>query len=265
MIEGRLLTDASPFFAGAATAWGPRWDRLHPRSTESCLLDSPASPLRGVVAGGCVQVLPLGVSGFSERPPEFNLMQIWDRQFGLRLTDPCATSLRMSCLRDEMSSKSTLAFVLDDLASWTGLSNDQLGLALGASRRSIYNWRQGAPVSADAQDRILRVHVRLQPMAARHAPAMLRAWLEAGAPSPLELLHEERWEEFDRLLAAATEPKPTRAVQPSGRQTDPEAYGAKTRQLMLEAFTAGVTLAARRPDWQARELTGLDEIEEDDT
>jgi hypothetical protein len=257
------LTERDALFSGTATAWGPRWDRLRPPGGESCLLDSPVSPLRGAVVGGCVQVLPLGVSGFSERRPEFNLMQIWDQEFGLRLTDACATSLRLFCLT-ESAPKSTPLFLLEDLANWTGLPNDQLGFAVGASRRSIYNWRQGAPVSADAEDRILRVHARLQPMAARQAPAMLRTWLQTGDPSPFQLLHEERWEEFDRLLATATEPKPARAVPASGRQMRPEAFGAETRKVMLEAFTTGVTLAARRPDWQARELTGLDELEEDD-
>ncbi len=246
-----------------ATAWGPEWGKLHACGGERYVVGGPGSVMPGGVLGSCVHVVPLAISGFSERPPEIQLMQIWDQEFGLRLTDPCATSLRMFCAIEQPAKSSAL--VLEDLAARTALSNEQLGFILGASRRSIYNWRQGEPIGEDTEDRIFRVHAKILPISLRRTPAMSKIWLEAGDPSPLELLHEERWDEFDRHLASEMEPNSARIVQEVGlRQRRPEVYGHETRQLMLQAFVAGTRLAPRRAQWRPRELTGLDEFEQDD-
>lgn len=251
--HGEMIhTDESGVFAGfgGATAW-------------------PATALTGWPgAPATVIVIPLVTSGYSECPPVVQLVQLWDQATGSRLTDVSATSLRIAFRpADAIKAVPSATTALNDLAQWTDLPSERLGYVVGASRRSIYNWRHGSTVPGDVTARILKAHGTLGPLAMRRAPAMLRAWLDEGTPSPAELMHTQKWDDLGRMVAheiTALVAQP--AVRPpvDEDETEPLGLDETARTAILARFQTPALLGPRRPHWRPAELTGLDEAETDE-
>lgn len=219
----------------------------------------------GCPAQPTVRVLPLLASGFVEWPTVLNLVELWDESMGWRISDLNATSLRLSFTPAYESLPTPAPFTaLDDLARWTDLPNDRLGFMLGASRRSIYNWRHRAAVPKDTSGRLVRAHELLALLAARRTPAAIRSWLTAGgSSSPLQLLHEERWDEVEALITSQVRARTSRPRPQVEESADHEAFGAETRRQMFSLFRTASQLPARRPNWRPREITGLGDEETD--
>jgi hypothetical protein len=154
---------------------------------------------------------------------------------------------------------------LRTLAEWTRLPVEQLGELLGASRRTIYNWLSGRPIRDEAQSRILRFRDSISPVASSRDPALVRAWLLRGDPSPAALVAQERWDELESVVRHETAPvRPADEVLEHGLK-EPHADAPEVLTAALLAFSnppARTTI--RRPDWKPREVTGIESESEED-
>jgi hypothetical protein len=94
----------------------------------------------------------------------------------------------------------------------------------------------------------------------------VRSWLEGGEPAPLELLHERRHDEFMATVTDWLEGRRVeRLIEPGLPDDSPEVFGSEVHALMLAMLATPATgVAGRRPDWEPRELTGAEPIDEDD-
>jgi len=251
-------SSASAELHGASSAYG----------TERFFNPGSLATGTAINAPASVYVAPLLASGFSEWPTVILLARFWDEQMGWRLTNLSATSLRITFSPvAEVDVVPSVVTALDDLTTWTDLPTEKLAHVLGASRRSIYNWRRGATVPSDTAARILRAHESLCPLARRRPPAVVRSWLTEGDPSPGELVREQRWSDFQQAVDAEVEALTARhlsAGELDDRQSEPVAFSHETQQQLLERFRSRPDLAPRRTDWTPREVTGLGEEETDD-
>lgn len=215
-----------------------------------------------------VLVAPLLVSGYSEYPPVINLVCLWDQQTGWRITDLDATSLRITHTQAvERSVEPSPGSALEDLARWTDLPNDEIGYLVGASRRSIYNWRKGSPVPKGTATRIVEAWRAVEPLAIFWPSIVVGRWLTGGEPSPRELAHEQRWSELQAVVTDELTPVVARRVTEADAQTLEEGtveFSSDTRRGILSRFATRSQFAPRRTDWVPREETGLGEHETDE-
>jgi hypothetical protein len=144
------------------------------------------------------------------------------------------------------------------LAESTRLPVEQLGEALGASRRTIYNWLAGRPIGDEARARIFRLRDALDLVVRTRDPALVRDWLAQGHPTPAKLAADERWEELDARVRQETEP--LRSVDEPLDQERGEPLG-DTPGVLAAALLAFSTPQERpgsqRVQWKPRELTGI--------
>jgi hypothetical protein len=194
--------------------------------------------------------------------PMFELVRIND---GWRktsyLTSADATSLRIVIFHGDTEPIGTTA--IEDLADWTGLSTERLAYALGASRRSLYNWRHGTQVRPDVQERISQIYRLLKAVLAWW-PGGVGSWLERGDPPAIDLMHRGEWEQLRERLEQSTAPPIARRPGNHEPEGAPEAFAPRTHALALSTFAAPAGSAPARAGWRPRELTGLGEWEVDD-
>jgi hypothetical protein len=214
---------------------------------------------------GGAYVQPCIASGYGLHPPAMKLMWLVDRRrHECYLTDVEATSLRVVNL-GALETEPGPGAAVEDMSKWTGLSNERLAYALAASRRSLFNWRQGAAVRPDAEARIKRAFQLVRHVAHERPPARVKSWLEAGDPPAIELMRQGLWEELEGRIAEESAPRLVRALMEEPiTSADPEVYGAETHRLMLQFFTTPRAAPRRSRRWQPREVTGLGEEEQDE-
>jgi hypothetical protein len=202
-------------------------------------------------------------SGSNEYEPLMQLVTLVDhRRAHTYFTEVGATSLRLVKIHTEREPSG--GFAIEALSDWTGLSNDRLAYALAASRRSLYNWRHGAQVGADAQERIKRTYRILRSLITTQ-PGEVRSWLELGEPPAIELMHRGEWQELEERVAKQLNPPTARRLDDDASFIgEPDVFGAETRTLMLHAFASPRTEMRSRPGWSPREVTGLGEVEQED-
>jgi hypothetical protein len=211
-----------------------------------------------------VFVEPLFVSGYSEYPSVINLVRLWDDRIGWRITDLDATSLRITHTQAiERTVEPSPESALEDLARWTDLRNDEIGYLVGASRRSIYNWRNGSPVPKKTATRILEARRVVEPLAAFWPSTVVGRWLTLGEPTPRQLAHEERWAELQATIQNQLTPVVARPVTET-QGGDTLEFSSETRRAILSRFSTRLELAPRRAGWAPREDTGLGDGETDE-
>ena len=258
----------------------PTTNRLQPGRSAASQKGTAAPAAAGFVVCGlmdasswsaippAVLVAPLLVSGYSEYPPVINLVRLWDEKAGWRITDIDATSLRITHPQAvEQTVQPSAESALEDLARWTDLPNDEIGYLVGASRRSIYNWRNGSTVPRKTATRILEVRHALEPLSAFWPSVVVGRWLTQREPSPRQLAHEQRWTELrsivqDQLIPVVARPATTRPDETL--EPDALAFSRETRRAILRRFGSRSELAPRRTGWAPRERTGLGEDETDE-
>lgn len=146
---------------------------------------------------------------------------------------------------------------LEDLSRSTGLSHEALGVLIGASRRSVYNWLHGRAISPRFEARVLRLRSTLRPLAESRAPGEIATWLQAGPTPPAGLLREERWEDVEALVQQELKPRVLEPMPTDPEDGAPEAYSAATRRAVLASLrTSPSVQPRRRPNWRPREITG---------
>jgi transcriptional regulator with XRE-family HTH domain len=149
------------------------------------------------------------------------------------------------------------------LLEWTRLPVEQLGELLGASRRTIYNWLAGRPIRDEA--RIFRLRDVLSEIAASRDPALVRAWLLRGDPSPAMLATEERWDDLEARVRDETAPLRPIVQMPEEEEGEPRADSPEVLRAALVAFsTAPSRTTVRRAAWSPREITGIETEDEED-
>jgi hypothetical protein len=209
--------------------------------------------------GAYLDMAPFVASG--THAPPLTLMVLVDlRRHETYLTNPDATSNRV-VYRGAVGEEPGPGAAVEDMAKLTGLSTDRLAYALGASRRSLFNWRQGKQVRPDAEARIKKAF-RLVRSVAEGSPGGVKTWLETGDPPAIELMHRGMWDQLESRVAEKLAPRRPLPAQPV---TDgpPETFGTETHRLTMQAFTAPRHVTPRQ-GWEPRELTGLGDEEEDD-
>jgi hypothetical protein len=154
---------------------------------------------------------------------------------------------------------------LRTLVEWTRLSVEQLGELLGASRRTMYNWLAGRPIRDNAQSRIFRLRDAIAEVERSRDPALVRTWLLRGDPSPAMLAAEERWDEFEARVRDETTPLRPIDQMPEEEGGEPRADSPEVLRAALVAFsTAPGRMIPRRPAWRPREITGIENEDEED-
>ncbi len=175
------------------------------------------------------------------------------------------TAITMEIVGQERPMVRSIQQALEDLVRWTGLSHEALGYLICASRRSVYNWLQGRPISAPFEARIWRVRSVLEPLAKLRSPGELAQWLEQGDESTAPLFREQRWRE---ILARAREEMRPRVLERAAREDEPEEleeYGADVQRAVLAMLTSAPSIEQRRrPDWKPRELTGVSTADDEE-
>jgi hypothetical protein len=193
-------------------------------------------------------------------PADSSHIPMWRRIFESRQTPPRApadTELATSARAPHAE--------LRTLAESTRLPVEQLGEALGASRRTVYNWLAGRPIGDESRARIFRLRDALDPVARTRDPVLVRDWLTQGDPSPTRLAADERWDELDARVRKETAPlrsidEPLQQEQGEARAERPEVLTAA----LLAFSTAPERLVSQRPEWKPRELTGIASDDEED-
>jgi hypothetical protein len=250
--SAHIPTDESPALLGNAvrSAWGAG-------AGVSVLGSIPAS----------VAVHGLSVSGFGEYPSVINLIVLCDGHQGWRITDLNATSLRIVHPPVTETVEPTAETALDDLARWTELPTDGIAYLVGASRRSIYNWRKGSTIPDRTAPRIIEARRAVEPLAALWPAPVVGRWLTYGEPSPGQLAHEQRWPELNAAVHGLVTPTLAQPVAPElgpAPELDSLEFSAAARQAILSRFSSATELGPRRPGWRPREETGLGEDETDE-
>ena len=178
------------------------------------------------------------------------------------LTSADATSLRLVKFHGDLEPVGV--FAIDALTDLTGLSTERLAYALGASRRSLYNWRHGGSVRPEVEDRIKQTY-RFLKSAVVSRPRDIGPWLERGDPPAIDLMHRGEWERLHERLHAESAPRVARRLEQEEFDDAPQRFAAATHALMLHSFASSpATGTGPRPGWRPRELTGLGEEESDD-
>ena len=153
--------------------------------------------------------------------------------------------------------KRSATAVLRDLMRATGGSAEMLADALGASRRSVYNWLKGKPVRAEFAMRAERLHLVLSPLRESWHPAALSDWLQAGEPPPMELGAQERWAELEERVQNAVRPvRPHPDAEEAAAVGTPESWSVDALRAVLDEFMSPPPAPPRTTAWRPRELTG---------
>lgn len=209
---------------------------------------------------GASSVLILGEAKLSRTDPaEESHTPRWRRIFEAHLPDQHEPIERHAPVVRDVYAE------LRVLLEWTRLPVEQFGELVGASRRTMYNWLGGRPIRDEAQSRIFRLHDVLADIAASRDPALVRAWLLRGDPSPATLAAEERWDELEARVREET--APLRPIEQDLREVgeEPQADTREVLNAVLFAFSSAPgRTAAPRLAWRPRELTGIEGVEEED-
>ncbi len=170
---------------------------------------------------------------------------------------------KVSAANDTPSAHAYLA----EIATWTGLSTSRLAVLLGVSRRSLYNWLNGSPISSDMQRHLARARELIAQVTEHHDPERTRDWLAANEPSNFDLIRAQNWEALQERLAEVGPPRARRVddgvlVEPS----DVDAFPPAVRTAVLKLFASAPRVAHETGDepWTPRELTGAIPFDEED-
>jgi hypothetical protein len=209
---------------------------------------------------GASSILILGEAKLSRTDPaEESNAPRWRRIFEAHLPGrPESIDRQLAAIRDVYSELRTLI-------EWTRLPVEQFGELVGASRRTMYNWLAGRPIRDEAQSRIFRLRDAIADVADSRDPALVRAWLLSGDPSPATLVIEERWDEFEARVREET--APLRPLDQETQQTGEEPQ-AETREVLNAVLSAFSSTSSRtrapRPAWKPHEVTGIQSEDEED-
>lgn len=191
---------------------------------------------------------------------------------GLLADYPMAASSVWSSLDVELFKRSNaterpVPEAVGDLLSLTGMTREEMSLALGISRRTIQNWLVGTAPSAAGRARLAELANLLGPARKWDAPVLQR-WLRMGNPAPVELLTTRQWGEFRDLIVAGPRRRPVRTssvavhVEVGVRHDREEPDDVVDRQALLVSMRAAsraVALgAARGPRWSPPGLSEVD-------
>jgi hypothetical protein len=147
---------------------------------------------------------------------------------------------------EEAAPPASVTVSLEALKGETGLTSAELADMLDTSRRSIYNWLQGASMRPAMANRIIEARLCLQPLLQRSDPLSVRAWLLGGDGALFAALKSEDW-----AAAAQAAQRATTAVTSVDDEGDVVVYSAR---LGVRLMSIAVAPQESLQDWEPPEL-----------
>lgn len=195
-----LLDDVRP----DRTSSSPTGFAVPAAASVSVILVSGALAVSGTSSEDPVRVL---------KPPYVHGTEATGSRAGWELVEQVETS-RSEATREAVSA----------LRRISGLTWDQLGRLFGVSRRSVHFWASGKPLSAENEQRLMRVLDVIRGGDRGNARDTRAALLDStGGTSPLDLLTSERFEDARSALGQGAG-----RVRVARTALSPEARAART-------------------------------------
>lgn len=112
-----------------------------------------------------------------------------------------------------------------ELASWLGLTDEEITEIVGARRTTLYSWKRGTEPRKRTARRLYQLHGTVRALRNVLGGEGLRSWLSDSRPRPLSLLEQGKQDEFERLADAMIFPRERTPRRRLDAAWSPEAGG----------------------------------------